>query len=161
MSGKDHVRRPGQYSGLRLSGEFFIRARYPNGAIALRQGKNLVTNAGETLVAQLLDVNTVENKPEYLAFGSGTEGALKTDTELQTEITAEPRMAADSTVQNSNTLQLEWNITAGAPYTVQEMGVFNAITGGTMFSRFLTQPLGVVAAMTIDITWNLTISGVD
>ncbi len=161
MTGKDDARWPDQYDGLKISGEFFLRAKYPNGTVALRRGKNLITNAGETLVAQLLDVNGAENKPEYLAFGSGTEGALKTDTSLQVEITAEPRMAANSTIQNSNTLQLVYGITTTAAYTIEEMGIFNSSTAGAMISRFLTQPLGINIGVVIDITWTLTISGVD
>lgn len=160
MTDKDNARRPGQYNGLSLSGKFHLRAKYPDGHVEERFGKNLVTNAGETLVAKLLDFNGSEVAPEWIAFGSGTDGAQKTDTELGTEI-AGTRTAAISSVQNSNTIQLILQVTAATTYTIEEMGIFNAVTAGTMISRFLTQPLSVVSSTVIDITWTLTILGVD
>ncbi len=157
---KYNVVRPGQYNYLKLSGKYDIKARYPDGKVVQRSGKNLVTDSGEKLVATLLDVNGTETAPNFIAFGSGTDPALKTDTQLQTEI-GFTREEVDSTVQATNTIAMTWNITVGATYTIQEMAILNASVAGTMFSRFLTQELDVVSGVVIDIVWTLTISGVD
>ncbi len=161
MTGKDDARRPDQYNTLKLQGSYVIKVRDKDGKlIHYDSGKNLITNNGEKLVAQLLDFNGTENPLSHLAFGSGTVGALKTDTQLQSEI-AGTRDQVDSTNQTTNTLQMIWAVTAGGAYTIREMGIFNALVIGTMMSRFITQPLSVISGTTIDITWTLTISGID
>jgi len=144
-----------------MSGEYKIRAKYPDGKVVHLEGRNLVTSAGEGLAAALFDINGSETAPDFIAFGSGTEGALKSDTQLQTEIVAEPRTTTASTTQTNNIIELVWAVTVTGSYVIQEMGVFNAVTAGTLLARFLTQTLTVVAGVVIDITWTLTFSGVD
>ena len=161
MTGKDDARRPGMDNLLRMSGKYKLVAKYPDGKIVVLEGRNLVTSAGESLAAALFDTNGSENAPDFIAFGSGTEGAIKSDTQLQTEIVAEPRVGTSSTTQTNNILELVWAVTTTAGYTIQEMGVFNASLAGTMIARFLTQTLTVVSGMVIDVTWTITFSGVD
>jgi hypothetical protein len=155
------ARRPDKYNGLGLSGKYKIVVKDNNGKVVLKtSGSNLITSAGETLVAELLDVDTAEVAPKYIAFGSGTNGALKTDTRLQAEISS-TRELADTITPSTNTLALEFAITVSGTYTIEEMGILNALTDGTLFSRFLTQSLDVVPGFLIEITWILTISGID
>jgi len=162
MTHKDDAPRPDQYQSLKLSGAYVLFVRDKSGSIInFRRGKNLVTSAAETLVAKLLDYQGAEDGPEYLEFGSGNQGALKSDTQLQTVIATQAREAASGSTALSNTLALIFSVTVSASYTVKEMGIFNAAAAGTMFSRFLTQDLTVKATDVIDLTWTLTILGVD
>ncbi len=161
IAGKDKDNVPNMDNLLRVSGQYDLRAKYPNGHVELRSGKNLVTNAGETLVAALLDINGSETVPSFIAIGSGGEAANKTDTVLQVEELT-TRVTADSTLHVTNTLALTWDdLDVLGTYTIQEMGIFNAVTSGTLFSRFLTQELDVMTGVLLDITWTLNISGVD
>jgi len=160
MTGKYSDTVPDMYNGLKLTGSFDLIAQFPNGRVEHRFGKNLVTSVGESLVAKLIDINGAETAPNYIAFGSGSNNALKSDTQLQSEI-ASTRELVDSTLQVANTLALTWNITVGSTYTIREMGIFNDAAAGTIFSRFLTQQLTVASGVVFDIVWTLTISGVD
>ena len=162
MACKDKDTVPDMYSGLKLIGRFDLQAKFPDGHVEHRSGKNLVTNGGEALTAKLLDINGSETAPNYLAFGDGTDGALKTNTQLGNELTSDPRFLVTSTVQSAGLLAMTWDpLNIGSSYTIKEMGIFNAVTVGTMFSRFLTQELTVVSGVVMEITWTLTISGVD
>ncbi|KKN65233.1 hypothetical protein LCGC14_0484090 [marine sediment metagenome] len=157
------ARRHGGYNGLKLTGRFKIIVRDKNGKVLeTRTGKNLVTDDAEELVAKLLDINGAETAPNYIAFGTGTNGAQKSDTQLGTEISSS-RVEVTSTVQTNNTLQLLWpTLTwAAGSQTFTELGIFNASVAGVLFSRMLTQPLSITNGVELDISWTLTISGVD
>ena len=158
----DDARRPNTYNGLRLSGRYKIVVKDKDGKVQRTlEGKNLVTTAGEELAARLLNPDTGTIGPDYIAFGEGTAGAQKSDTQLQTEI-ASSRVQSVSTV-TTNILQLAWaNLSwAAGSKTINECGIFNASVAGTMFARFLTTPLSIENGVILDITWTLTVSGVD
>lgn len=160
MTGIDKDTVPGTYNGLLMMGSYVLVARYPSGLIKRRAGKNLVTSAGESLAAALMDVNGSETAPGYLSFGTGTEGALKADTQLQIEGN-DAREAVVTSSQVNNVLELVFAYTAGYSYVITEMGIFNASVAGTLVSRFITQALTVEDGVDIDLTWALTFSGVD
>jgi len=158
----DDARRPDTYSGLGLSGRYKIVVKDKDGKVQkILEGRNLVTTVGEQHAARLINPNTGTTGPDYIAFGEGSAGAQKSDTQLQTEI-ASSRVQSNSTV-TTNILTLSWlNINwAAGTTTITECGIFNASVAGTMFARFLTQPLDIINGVLLDITWTLTISGVD
>jgi len=161
MTRKDDVRRPDQYNGLRMDGKFELRARFPDGRIETRSGKNLVVTSGEHLAAQLFDINGSETAPNYIAFGSGNATVLKADTQLQTEVASTREEVDDTDTPLPGVIQMSWDLTTGSSYTLREMGIFNAVSAGTMVSRFLTQPLDIVSGVVFAIVWTLTFSGVD
>ncbi len=166
-TGMDKHTRPDQYKvsgpaidGLKMWGSYELTVRRAGKIIEKRQGKNLITDVGEGLAAARMDTNDTSPAPDHIAFGSGAATALKADTQLQTEI-AGTRTLVSSTVLTGNAVQLVFQHTATAPFTLFEMGIFNAITSGTMASRFLVQKLTMVISDIIDITWTLTFTGVD
>jgi hypothetical protein len=157
-----NARRPSKYNGLCLRGRYKIVVKDKNGKVRRTlQGDNLVTTVGENLAARLLNPDTGTIGPDYIAFGTGTAGAQKSDTQLQAEI-ASSRVQSVSSVTTNN-LTLTWNNLnwAAGTQTIAECGIFNASVAGTMFARFLTQPLDIINGVLLDITWTLTVSGVD
>lgn len=158
----DDARWPGIHNGLRLSGSYKIVVKDKDGKVLeTRSGRNLVTTTGEELVALLINPDTGVIGPDYIAFGEGTASAQKSDTQLQSEIASSRAQSVSTVVKNVMTLtwnDLSW--VAGAQ-TFTECGIFNASVAGVMVARFLTQPLTMVDGVLLDITWALTISGVD
>jgi hypothetical protein len=158
----DDARRPNMHNTLKLSGRYKIIAKDKDGRVfAIRYGKNLVTTTGEELVARLINPDTGVIGPDYIAFGDGTASAQKSDTQLQSEIASSRHQSVSSVVKNVMTLtwnNLTW---AAGAQTFTECGIFNASVAGVMVARFLTQPLTITDGVLLDITWALTISGVD
>jgi len=161
MTGKDKDTVPGMDNVLKISGSYVIKQKRDGHIVNFQAGKNLITSAGEALVAELLDDEASGVSPTHIAFGSGTAAALKADTQLQTEIASTRTAYTSPTVRISNALQLNFQFTGAGSITVYEMGIFNDATAGTMISRFLIQQLSIAIGDVIDISWTITISGVD
>ncbi len=153
----------GSVNTTKLTGRFKFVVRSKSGEIRAKGGgKNLVTLDGENQAALALDFGTAEVEPEFLAIGTGSATALKTDTSLQSEIGASRTTATGSTVTASE-LELTFLLSVTAPWTMREVGIFNNVGAGlgTMFSRFLTQVIDLGIGDTVDFTWTLTFEGVD
>ena len=143
-----------------LIGTYEIKVKRNRKVICSFKGKNLITTSGEVLMAKLLDPDQSPNEPEFCALGSGTATPLKSDTTLGVEIAGTRTIKTTATVIGS-ALQLVFALTATAPWSMREAGIFNAISSGDMTSRFLTQVVNLAIDDVVDIVWTLTISGVD
>ncbi len=103
-------------------------------------GRNLVTNAGKAQLALLAgDASAVPFT--YLAVGTSNTAVAVTDTALGAEITDTGLARAVATVSRittsvtNDTLQLTYTWTASGIKTVQEMGIFNASSSGTLLGH--------------------------
>jgi hypothetical protein len=161
MTRKDIDTVPRIDNSLSLEGRYVIKQKRQGHIIHFQQGKNLVTSAGENLVAELLDPQAAGVSPDHIAFGTGTAAALKADTQLQTEIGGTRTEYTSPSVRTTNAMQLNFLFTGGGTIVIFEMGVFNDSVAGTMISRFLVQQLSIAVSDEIDISWTLTIAGVD
>jgi hypothetical protein len=119
------------------------------------EGKNLITTAGKTLIASLLNGESV-NLIGYCAVGSGTTTPNASDTTLEGEIGRLPitsksrsiNVITYSTFFGSGDLNGTWN----------KVGLFNAQTGGVMFSEYLLpSTISKDATKTVDIEYAITI----
>jgi len=122
---------------------------------------NLVVSAGKALLASLAgDASAVPFT--YLALGTSSTAASVGQTTLVAEIadTGLARAAATvsrvTTTVTNDTLQLVYTWTASGSKTVEEVGVFNAASGGTMLSRALTTSKILVNNDTFIVTYKVT-----
>lgn len=124
---------------------------------------NIVTNAGKAQLALLTgDASAVPFT--YLALGTSATAVAATDTTLTAEITdsglerAAGTVSRVTTTTTNDTYQITKTWTATGSKTVEEVGVFNAASAGTMLSHALTTSKTVSSGETITGTYSLRFS---
>ncbi len=124
---------------------------------------NLITSAGKAQLA-LLAGDATATPFTYLAVGTALAAVTVAQTTLQAETTTNGLERAVATVSRTttsvtnDTLTLTKTFTATGTIIVEEVGVFNAISGGTMFSRALTGTKTVTSGENLSVTYNSQIS---
>lgn len=126
---------------------------------------NIVTNAGKVAVAgKIGGVGSVADF-EYLALGTDNTAASIADTALGAEITTNggerslATAALTTTDVANDTLQLDHEWTFTGTLAINEMGVFNALSGPTLLSRivFPAGTINVSTGMKLHVYWKLDI----
>lgn len=121
---------------------------------------NVFTNAGKAQAA-LLYGDASATPFTYLAVGTSSTAAAATDTTLGAEIVDSGLERAAGTVSRVNTsvtndtFQITKTWTATGSKTVEEVGVFNAVSGGTMGNRALTTSKAVASGETLTGTYQV------
>lgn len=118
---------------------------------------NVIVTAGKTFTAAWLAAASQASPfMNYIALGTGTTGALASDTTLQTEIgTRVAGTLSSSTNVWTNQATFGPGVSTGA---ITEAGLFSASSGGTMMARQTFAVQNKLAGDTIVFTWNITIS---
>lgn len=121
----------------------------------------VVTNAGKAVIAARMFDSAAQAEPKHIEMGTGATGAGRTavaaDTALSTAVetrTAGVSSAVTTTVAN-DTHQVVGTVTATAPRSVDEAGVFDAAAAGNMY---VSATFGVVTLATNDsiaFTWKV------
>lgn len=125
--------------------------------------ENIVTNAGKAQLA-LLAGDATAVPFTYLAVGTSSTAVAATDTTLTAEITDTGLARASATVSRvtttvtNDTYQASYTWTATGSKTVQEVGVFNAASTGTMLSHALTGTKSVSNTDTLSAIYQLKFS---
>jgi len=107
--------------------------------LQVSESPNLIVTAGkQALLERVFDVSSADPFT-YIAVGSGSSTPDSGDTTLESEIA---RKAAENKSRSGNTVYVNvwFGSTEGNGYTWAEAGLFNAGSGGTMFSRALFNP---------------------
>lgn len=115
------------------------------------------TSAGEGGVVDLIDgtgSTHLDASNAYVAWGTGTNGAVKGDTTLQTE-SAESRVLCTPTQPLADKNQWVGTITSSSSQTITEAGLFDNSTGGTMYIRGDFTGIGVNNGDKIEFTITL------
>lgn len=126
--------------------------------------KNTITNAGKAEIANLAGSVSTPAAFTYLAVGSSSTAESASHTGLQTEITnnglarAAATVSRVTTTQTNDTLQLVKTWTASGAVTVEEVGIFNASSNGTMLGRKLTGTKTLANGETIQATYKVQFS---
>lgn len=120
---------------------------------------NLVVNAGLAFLSGLLDgTGTV---PTYIALGTSSTAVAGSQTALVAEITdsglerTTGTTSQETTTVTDDTWQITNTFTATGSKTIEEVGIFNAGSGGTMLSRALTTSKAITSGESIAVTYQL------
>lgn len=147
-----------------LSGQVTTIVRRANGAVEIYgPSSNLVVTVGKALIIDLIDpdLGSPPNKPKYIALGTGTTEPSANDTALEAEITTNggARTAATASQPSSTTLRLEATFNITGNLSINETGVFNASSSGTMLARALmpNKPLNLANGDTLTQRWEFTV----
>jgi len=115
---------------------------------------NLITSAGKAQLA-LLAGDATATPFTYLAVGTSNAAPAIGQTALSAEIVDSGLARAASTVSRvtttvtNDTLRLNTTWSVSGSKTVEEVGVFNASSAGTMLGRALTTSKSVVSGETL------------
>jgi hypothetical protein len=122
--------------------------------------ENVVTNAGKAqLVLLARDASAVPFT--FIAVGTSNAATNATQTALTAEVTTSGLARAAGTVSSVTTtttndsFRISHTWTASGNVTVEEVGVFNASSAGTMLSRALTTTKAVTSGETLTGTYTL------
>lgn len=121
---------------------------------------NLVTSAGKALLASLCG-DASANPFTYLAVGTSTTAVSVGQTALVAEATTNGLQRASATVDRTtttvtnDTFRATKTFTATGTVAVEEVGVFNASSSGTMLSRALTSTKTILNGETFVVTYTL------
>lgn len=119
---------------------------------------NTIVNAGKAQLALLAGDGTA-NPFTYLALGTSSTAVAVAQTGLQAEITdtglarAAGTVSRTTTTVTNDTYQITYTWTASGSKTVEEVGVFNASSSGTMLGRALTSTKTLVNGEQITATY--------
>jgi len=121
---------------------------------------NIITNAGKAQIALLAgDASAVPFT--YLAVGTSNTATAASQTALGAEITDSGLARAAATVSRvtttvtNDTLQLYYSFTVTGTKSVEEIGMFNASSSGTMLGRALTGTKSLVNGDILQITYKV------
>lgn len=121
---------------------------------------NVITNAGKAQIALLAgDASAVPFT--YLAVGTSSTATSAAQTALQGEISTNGLSRAAATVSRvtttitNDTVQLYKSFSVSGSSTVEEVGIFNDATTGTMLGRALTGTKSLVNGDVLQITYKV------
>ena len=126
----------------------------------VHQCDNLVVTAGKNWVAGRFKDGSIPDEMSHMALGSNSAAAAAGNTALGAEL-ASSRIALTTdggTVSNA-TVQYDatWSSSHGA-YAIQEAGIFNHATAGTMLARTVFAIINKGTDDTVTISWTITVS---
>jgi len=126
----------------------------------VHQCDNLVVTAGKEWVAGRFKDGSIPDEMSHMALGSGSAAAAAGNTALGTELassrivlTTDGGTVSNATVQYDAT----WTSSHGA-YAIEEAGIFNASSGGTMLARTVFAIINKGTDDTVTISWTITVS---
>ena len=121
----------------------------------VRTFKNAVVDAGRAATAARLVASAV-GPITHMACGSSATAVAAGQTTLVTEVA---RVAASTATSAAAVATIIATFPAGtATGTVNEIGLFNASSNGTMYARALTGAIGKPANLSLQFTWTITLS---
>ncbi len=149
---------------IKLTGKYEMICTDKDGNLKWRDVvENLVTNAGKAQLA-LLAGDATATPFTYIAVGTSTTAVAVTDTTLTAEIvdTGLQRVAGTvtriTTSVTNDTYKVSTTFTATGTKTVEEVGVFNASSAGTMLSHALTGSKALASTDNLAVNYTLQFS---
>jgi hypothetical protein len=119
---------------------------------------NLVVTSGKNYIASRIK-DTTFSAMTYMAIGTSSTAASATDAGLVAE---SGRQSLSATTVSTNTITYTATFPAGTGTStspgIQEAGILNASSGGTMLCRTVFPSVAKAAGDSIAITWVVTVS---
>lgn len=119
--------------------------------------KNLVVSSGLAYLASRV-ISGAATVMSQMAIGSGTSGAVGTDTALGNELGRVALSSSSNVTTNVNNDSVQYIATFGAGVgtgAVTEAGIFNAATNGDMLCRTVFGVINKDAGDTLSVTWKV------
>lgn len=140
---------------IKFSGQVEIKKYDQNGNLTDNiQVKNLVVDAGKTLIAKLVSGNP-GTAVTHMALGTSSTAAADAQTTLVVEA---GRVTLTTKSSSANVMSFIGIFPAGtATGTLQEAGLFNAGSAGDMMCRTVFASVTKGVNDTISITWTITV----
>lgn len=150
---------------IKLVGKFKLEHRDVNGNIKSCEVFNTVVTVGKALITSRLGQSS-DAVAAYIALGTSSTAVSAGQTALQAETSATglgralATFSQATTTTTNDTFQLtkEFTNTSGGTVVVEEIGVFNASSSGTMLSRALTGTKSISNGESITATYTLALS---
>lgn len=140
----------------KLKGHVVAEVFGPDGKLKQREETdNLILTAGKNMIADRLLASPTLGVPTHMGVGtSGTAPAAG-----DTTITGETRVALTSKTRSTNVVTFVGDWAAGqATATLQEVGLWDAASAGTLDGRATFTSIVKGASDTLKVTWTWTIS---
>ena len=120
---------------------------------------DVITTVGKNIVAELIGGVDANADFDYLAVGTDGTEAVAGDTTLGAEITDSGLARAQITPSvTTNVLSLVKTWTATGAKTVQECGVLNAASSGTLLAHSDFDAISLTTDDQLQVTYEITIS---
>lgn len=145
---------------IKMTGKLVATLRGPDGKIKDRwEEKNLVVTVGKQHVADQLS-GQLQAAMSHMAIGTGTTAQTLTDTQLEVELSRKPfDSKTQGTGGNANQIVYVTAWPAGeGTGVITEAGMFNAASGGTMFTRTVFGAKDKGAGDALTFTWTVTVN---
>jgi len=141
---------------LKATGQLDIKVFSPEGALKEKvHVPNLVVTTGRNFIVDRM-LGTSDDVMSHMAIGTDGTAAALGDTALGAE---SHRNALDSAVDGTNVITYEATFDPGeGTAALEEAGIFNAASAGTMLCRTTFDVVNKAAGDTMIITWTVTIS---
>ena len=168
----EHLKVIGRWKAVHYAGDWTAEqidaglapiARDDDGEEMVYEGENILVNVGIQLLEDLLigaGGTVFNNANAYIGIGDSNTAPAAGQTDLQAA-SNKVRVAMDATFPSRSAQTTTWRSTFSTSqgnFSIQEAGIFNNSSGGTMLNRLLA-PLGTkTSATTLQVTATLTIS---
>jgi hypothetical protein len=147
--------------GIKVTGHIWV---YKNGEL-VEERDNIVTTVGKNALASLLNsASAGTTLVTHMGFGTGVTAVAVGDAALTTELTIGSggynRAAVTRSNPSGNVIQYVATLTGVTTNpTIQEAGLFNAASAGTLFAHQLTGAVNLAtSADSLQVTWQVTFS---
>lgn len=126
---------------------------------------NKMTNASLAVISGLVGNTGSQTAFGYVAVGTSSTAVSAAHTGLQSETVgsgltrAATTNSRTTTTQTNDTLSMTKTFTASDTVAIEEVGIFNASSSGTMLCRSLTGTINVVSGNTLIVTYTWTAVG--
>lgn len=138
----------------KLTGKVHVTVTNEHGEVVEQRAANLVVTTGKNFTASRM-VGTADNVMSHMALGSDNTAAAVGNTTLGAEL---GRVALTAGTATNNVVTYTATFGTGvATGGVQEAGIFNASSAGTMLCRVVFAVVNKGANDTIAITWTVTV----
>jgi hypothetical protein len=138
----------------KLTGKVHVTLTNEHGEVIEQRATNLVVTTGKNFTASRM-VGTASNIMSHMAVGSSGTAAAVGDTALGAEL---GRVALTAGTSSTNVVTYTATFGAGTGTGgIQEAGIFNASSGGTMLCRVVFAVVNKGANDTMAITWTVTV----